>query len=289
MTVPIGDPDPIGQLVELSRTLGRPERDLVVLAEGNTSVRTTGNRMLVKASGSVMAAAGPGDFVEVDTNPLLELVGSTATDDALVTTVMLEARRDSDGPRPSMEALVHAICLRQPGVEVVAHTHPVAVNAILCSDQAHALVDGALFPDQIVVLGRHAVLVPYADPGLSLARSVGAAIDAHVAEYDRPPKLVYLANHGIFVLAGSPREALAVTEMTVKTARVLSGVLAVGRPRYLSDAEADRIDTRPDEAHRRTRLAEATASEHRRPARAEERSERGADQIGTGGGGRADS
>ncbi|MGH3658109.1 MAG: class II aldolase/adducin family protein, partial [Micromonosporaceae bacterium] len=67
MTVPIGDPDPIGQLVELSRTLGRPERDLVVLAEGNTSVRTTGNRMLVKASGSVMAAAGPGDFVEVDT------------------------------------------------------------------------------------------------------------------------------------------------------------------------------------------------------------------------------
>ncbi|MGH3659218.1 MAG: class II aldolase/adducin family protein, partial [Micromonosporaceae bacterium] len=126
-------------------------------------------------------------------------------------------------------------------------------------------------------------------PGLSLARSVGAAIDAHVAEYDRPPKLVYLANHGIFVLAGSPREALAVTEMTVKTARVLSGVLAVGRPRYLSDAEADRIDTRPDEAHRRTRLAEATASEHRRPARAEERSERGADQIGTGGGGRADS
>lgn len=247
--------NPIDQLVALSRTLGEPQRDLVVLAEGNTSVRTGDGRMLVKASGSVMGAAAPGDFVEVETSPLLELVGSSETDDALVDQVMLAARRDRDGPRPSMEALLHAICLRQPGVDVVAHTHPVAVNAILCSDQASALVDGTLFPDQIVVMGRHAVLVPYADPGLSLARSVSAAIDAHLAKYDRPPKVVYLGNHGIFVLAGSPKEALAVTEMTVKTARVLSGVLAVGRPRYLTGAEADRIDTRPDEAHRRNRLA----------------------------------
>ncbi len=244
----------IDQLVELSRTLGAPERDLVVLAEGNTSVRTSPDRMLVKASGSAMGTASATDFVEVATTPLLELVGSTETDDALVDATMLAARKDPDGPRPSMEALLHAICLRQPGVGVVAHTHPVAVNAILCSDQAPALVDGALFPDQIVVLGRHAVLVPYADPGLSLARAVSGAIDRHVAVHDRPPKVVYLANHGIFVLAGSPKEALAITEMTVKTARVLQGVLAVGKPRYLTGAEADRIDTRPDEAHRRARL-----------------------------------
>lgn len=244
----------IDQLVELSRTLGEPERDLVVLAEGNTSVRAAPDNMLVKASGSAMGTASATDFVEVATAPLLELVGSDTTDDALVDATLLAARREPDGPRPSMEALLHAICLRQPGVGVVAHTHPVTVNAILCSDQAPALVDGALFPDQIVVLGRHAVLVPYSDPGLSLARAVSGAIDRHVAAHDRPPKVVYLANHGIFVLAGSPKEALAITEMTVKTARVLQGVLAVGKPRYLTDAEADRIDTRPDEAHRRARL-----------------------------------
>lgn len=256
----------IDQLVELSRTLGEPQRDLVLLAEGNTSVRAGDGRMLVKASGARLGAAGPNDFVDVETKPLLELVHSTETDDALVEATLGAARRDrtaptgpaprasQDGPRPSMEALVHAICLGQPGVDVVAHTHPTAVNAILCSDQAPRLVDGALFPDQIVVLGRHAVLVPYADPGLSLARAVSGAIDRHLAAHDRPPKVVYLANHGIFVLAGNPGEALAITEMTVKTARVLRGVLAVGMPRYLTDAEADRIDTRPDEAHRRARL-----------------------------------
>jgi hypothetical protein len=39
-------------LVELSRTLGEPSRDLVILAEGNTSIRTEEDRMLVKAGGA---------------------------------------------------------------------------------------------------------------------------------------------------------------------------------------------------------------------------------------------
>jgi len=250
--------DPIDELVALSRTLGEPHRDLVVLAEGNTSVQVDEGRMVVKTSGSRLGSASRDDFVEVETKPLLELIDSAETDDSLVDAAMRAARGGQERPRPSMEALVHAVCLRQPGVDVVAHTHPVAVNAILCSDQAERLVDGALFPDQVVVMGRHAVLVPYADPGLALARAVNAELERFVAEHGRPPKVVYLANHGIFVLAGSTAEALAVTEMTVKTARVLSGVLAVGRPRYLTEAQADRIDTRPDEALRRRRLAEGS-------------------------------
>jgi rhamnose utilization protein RhaD (predicted bifunctional aldolase and dehydrogenase) len=44
-------------LVELSRTLGEPSRDLVILAEGNTSIRTDPDRMLVKASGSQLGTA----------------------------------------------------------------------------------------------------------------------------------------------------------------------------------------------------------------------------------------
>ena len=53
-------------LVELSRTLGEPGRDLVILAEGNTSIRTGPDRMLVKASGSQLGTAADEDFVEVD-------------------------------------------------------------------------------------------------------------------------------------------------------------------------------------------------------------------------------
>ena len=39
-------PAELRTLVELSRTLGEPSRDLVILAEGNTSIRTDPDRML---------------------------------------------------------------------------------------------------------------------------------------------------------------------------------------------------------------------------------------------------
>ena len=242
-------------LVTLTRTLAEPDRDLVVLAEGNTSTRVADGVMLVKASGSKMATAADRDFVEVRTTPLVELVASAESDDAEVNRVLLDARLDSGAPKPSMEALLHALCIEEAGAEVVAHTHPTAVNGILCSDRAAELVAGALFPDQVVVMGRHTVLVPYADPGLALARAVRTELHRHLASHDRPPKVIYLVNHGIFVLAASADEALAVTEMTVKAARILAGALAVGKPTYLTDAEAERIDTRPDELHRRKRLA----------------------------------
>ena len=61
-------------LVELSRTLGEPSRDLVILAEGNTSIRTDPDRMLVKASGAELGTAADEDFVEVDIRTMLDLV-----------------------------------------------------------------------------------------------------------------------------------------------------------------------------------------------------------------------
>ncbi|EHR49624.1 hypothetical protein SacmaDRAFT_1345 [Saccharomonospora marina XMU15] len=242
------------ELLDLTRTLGQPERDLVVLAEGNTAMRTGDGSMLVKASGSRMGTATPTDFVEVATRPLVELVTSAVTDDRAVNRALLDARHDPDAPTPSMEALLHALCVEEAGADVVAHTHPVALNSILCSDQAGELVAGPLFPDQVVVMGRHQVLVPYADPGLALARAVRTRLLRHLDEHGQPPKVVYLANHGIFVLAASAKDALATTEMTVKTARILSGALAVGKPTRLDQEQAERIDTRPDELHRRRRL-----------------------------------
>jgi rhamnose utilization protein RhaD (predicted bifunctional aldolase and dehydrogenase) len=44
-------------LVALTRRIGDPAADLVVLAEGNTSVRLPGDRFAVKASGSRMDLA----------------------------------------------------------------------------------------------------------------------------------------------------------------------------------------------------------------------------------------
>ena len=86
-------------LVELSRTLGEPSRDLVILAEGNTSIRTGPDRMLVKASGSQLGTAADEDFVEVGIRALLDLVNDEAAGEDDVGRVFGEAAAGAGGPR----------------------------------------------------------------------------------------------------------------------------------------------------------------------------------------------
>lgn len=249
-------PDYLDDLIELSRSLGRVERDLVILAEGNTSVRTSEDRMLVKASGAHLATAGEDDFVEVDLGIYRELLTSGRDGDDAVSSALVAATTWGH-KRPSVESLLHAVCFGSPEVQAVAHTHPTPVNAILCSDRADLVSAGSLFPDQIVVLGRKPLVVPYVDPGLHLAREVQRRLDDHVEVHGDMPKVIYLINHGMFALGRSVEEVEQVTEMAVKCARVLLGTLATGGgPRFLSEQDVARIDTRPDEKYRRQQLAD---------------------------------
>ncbi|MBO1901069.1 class II aldolase/adducin family protein [Leucobacter weissii] len=244
----------IDEIVELTRRAGDPARAYAILAEGNTSLRTAPGRMLVKATGSSMHTAARHSFVEVDLERYWEAIDEGPDDDDHVKALFEEARTWGHG-KPSVESVLHAVCQRLDGVDAVVHTHPIAVNALLCSDRAELLTDGALFPDQIVVMGRHPLLVPYVDPGLPLARATARALDEHLDRHGERPRVIYLRNHGVFALAGTAEEALSITAMTVKSAEVLNGALAVGGPVFLSEEHAARIDTRPDERLRRALLA----------------------------------
>ncbi len=255
----------LAEIVRVSRDVGDPAKDLVILAEGNTSVRTTAGRMLVKASGANLATAGDDDFVEVELEVLLRLIRAGSGDDADVAAALTQATTWGS-KRPSVESLLHAVCQSIPEVTTVIHTHPTPVNALLCSDRAEDLVAGSLFPDQIVVLGQRQLLVPYVDPGLPLAHHVHTQIERFVAENGTHPRAIYLQNHGMFALGRRSDEAVQVTAMAVKSARVLLGALSVGAPVYLDQVNADRIDTRPDELLRRRLLAEAAAAAGPDPA-----------------------
>lgn len=250
----------LDDLVVLSRTLGEPGRQLAILAEGNTSARLDGDgpsgRMLVKASGAWLARLERRDLVELRLAPLVALLADELAQDEEVTRAFAEAAvtRDAPAPRPSVEALLHAVCLAETPAQVVAHTHPAPVNGLLCSTSAGLLGDGALFPDQIVVLGRHVVVVPYADPGLPLARHVRGLLRDFQTRHGTAPRVLFLRNHGIFALGASRDEVLQVTEMAVKVATVLQAAVAAGGPVFLTEAQADRIDSRPDEHHRRRAL-----------------------------------
>ena len=71
---------------------------------------------------------------------------------------------------PSVETFLHGYLLSLPGIQFVGHTHPVAVNSIMCSKHAKEAVSGRLFPDEIVCCGPAVCYIEYTDPGLVLAR-----------------------------------------------------------------------------------------------------------------------
>jgi rhamnose utilization protein RhaD (predicted bifunctional aldolase and dehydrogenase) len=244
-------------LVDLSHALGDPGADLAILGEGNTSADLGDGHFLVKASGASLSQVEDQDFVRLERAAVLQLIDDDTLDDHDVDGLSGRLREVAgpDARRPSIEAMLHALALDLPGVTWAGHTHPTAVNTLLCSDRAAELVAGALFPDQVIVCGRNALLVPYAEPGLPLARAVRDGLRRHLDTNGTPPRLIYLGNHGIVAMAGSAAEVLQVTQMSVKAARVLQGALAVGHPVHLPPESADRLDHRPDEIHRRRVLA----------------------------------
>jgi rhamnose utilization protein RhaD (predicted bifunctional aldolase and dehydrogenase) len=149
---------------------------------------------------------------------------------------------------------LHAYLLSLPGVSFVGHTHPTAVNSILCSANAREAVSGRLFPDEIVCCGPAVCFIEYVDPGLVLARALRKAVEAFIEEQNMPPKVILMQNHGLIAAGGSVRDVETITSMYVKTARVLLGTLAFGGPRYMTADNVARIHTRPDESYRRQML-----------------------------------
>lgn len=234
-------------LVALTRRIGDPAADLVVLAEGNTSVRLPGDRFAVKASGSRMDLAEAGDFVVGELPELLDLLERGDTDQDSLSRLL-----SAGTTRASIETLVHVVALAA-GATWVAHTHPTAVVGLLAVAEAEELWSAPLFPDEAVVLGEP-VWVPYAAPGIALGTAVHAAVRERLDRDGVAPRLVLLGNHGIVALGATATEVETITTMAVKAARVRSVALGAGTPAPLGVAHARELAGRPDEAARRTLL-----------------------------------
>lgn len=247
--------DILERLLAMSRELGRPELDYAILGEGNTSARIDNATFFVKASGSELRTLDAHGVVEVSLAKALALLDADDISDAAVKAGLAAAKIDPTSPRhPSVETVLHALALTEGGATWVGHTHPTAVNAILCSQAAAAAYAGRLFPDEIVVCGPAPVFIPYTDPGVPLARRVREELRAYIAQWGQPPKVILMQNHGLIALGKSPQEVLNITAMAVKTARVLAGTYALAGPHFLTAEQVARIHTRPDEALRRKAL-----------------------------------
>lgn len=247
----------VEQLTLLSHHLGEPERDYAILGEGNTSARVDATTFYVKASGQHLGSIAPEGFAHVAFSRILPYLSEGDLTDAEVKQILQEANVDPGSSlMPSVETFLHAYLLTMPNVNFVGHTHPTAVNSILCSANAREAIAGRIFPDEIVCCGVAPCFVEYVDPGVMLARLLKERVEEFQIDHDEWPKVILMQNHGFIALGSTPKDVHNVTAMYVKTARILLGTYALGGPNFLTDSQVDRINNRPDEHYRQQQLGQ---------------------------------
>jgi rhamnose utilization protein RhaD (predicted bifunctional aldolase and dehydrogenase) len=245
---------PLDQLIWLSRELGREDRKLAILGEGNTSCRLSEQTFLVKASGCSLGSMDAADVTECRFAPLLQLLERDGASDEEISQTLLDSRVSPSAKRPSTEAVFHAYLLSLEGVQWVGHTHPVAVNGILCSPRAADFAARRMFPDEIVCCGRQSVLVPYVDPGVPLARAIKMGVQSHQSKFAGLPRIILLTNHGLIAPASSAVGVMTATQMAVKAAEIFNVAAAHSGPLFLEQTSVNRIESRDDEHYRRRQL-----------------------------------
>ena len=238
------------KLIGLCHELGREERGMAILGEGNASTRLDEETFLVKASGHCLGTLGEAGLTRCRFSTLLPLLkGRWADSD--VERLLMESRTDENASKPSVEGLFHAYLLSLPGVSFVGHVHAIAVNQILCSPRAKDYATKRTFPDEIVCCGTESVLVPYTDPGVHLARAIADGVKEYMERHGEAPRIILLQNHGLIALGGSPNGVLASLLMAEKAAKIFVGAAALGGPVFLTPENVARISGRSDEHYRR--------------------------------------
>jgi rhamnose utilization protein RhaD (predicted bifunctional aldolase and dehydrogenase) len=244
----------IGDLLKLSRELGREDRGLALLGEGNTSARLGNDTFLVKASGTCLGTLRRQDVVECRFAKILPLLEKDSLTDEQIDEALLAARVDSKAKKPSLEAVFHAYLSSLPGIKFVGHVHATAVNQVLCSPRAREFAEQRLYPDEIVCCGTASVFVPYTDPGVKLAQAIRRETEAFIKKHQRQPRVILMQNHGIITLGATWQAVLTAMLMAEKAAKVFVGAATLGGPVFMSEAHVQRFAARPDEAYRQRAL-----------------------------------
>jgi rhamnose utilization protein RhaD (predicted bifunctional aldolase and dehydrogenase) len=242
----------VSDLLSLSHEFG--SRGLVILGEGNVSGRLSESTFLVKASGTSLETLVEGNLTECRFDRLLPFLDDKPVSDPEVETGLLAGRVDPGALKPSVETFFHAFLLSLPDVRFVGHTHPIAVNQILCSSHAREFTRQRQCPDEVVCCGPVSLLIPYVDPGLALAKKIRDELATFQEQHGKPPRVILLENHGVITLGSSMQAVRAAMLMTVKAAEIYVGAQRLGNIAHLPAKEVTRIESRQDEEYRRKML-----------------------------------
>jgi rhamnose utilization protein RhaD (predicted bifunctional aldolase and dehydrogenase) len=248
--------DPVlvrSRLVELSREFGQVR--WTILGEGNTSGRIDQKTFVVKSSGSSLGSLTELELTHCYFDALLPVLDRANVSEEEIETILLSSRVRPNALKPSVETFFHAYLLTLPGVNYVGHTHPIAVNQVLCSGLGNSFAEERRFPDEVVCCGPISLLVPYEDPGLALAVRIRRDLEYFEKRYGKIPKVILLGNHGVITVGQTVEAVRVAMAMTVKAAEIFVGAQSLGGNIPMAHAEVNRIENRLDEEYRRKMLS----------------------------------
>ncbi|HEY2460324.1 MAG TPA: class II aldolase/adducin family protein [Candidatus Acidoferrum sp.] len=185
------------------------EREYIVAAEGNISVRLDDERVL--------------------TTPTCMNKGMLTPEDLVVTD--LEGRQLDGARKVSSELAMHLLFYRmRPDVHAICHAHPPTATGFAVAGRA---LDQALLPEVIVGLGM-IPLVRYATPGTA---ELSDAIEPFVPHYDA----LLLANHGAVACGHDLLTAFFRMETLEHFAKITLSAEMAGDPVLLSGREVAKL------------------------------------------------
>lgn len=185
------------------------EREFIVAAEGNLSVRLNNGHILITPTCLNKGMLKPRDMVVVD----------------------IEGRHISGAREVSSEIGMHLFYYRvRPDVKAVCHAHPPTATGFASSGRG---LDRALLPEVVVGLGK-IPLVEYATPGTPELISV---LEPYAPYYDA----LLLANHGAVTCGSDLLTAFFRMETIEHTAKITLAAEAAGVPVLLPSCEVEKL------------------------------------------------
>lgn len=191
--------------IKMSRYAGMRE-DLVQAGGGNSSVKVSETRMIIKASGYQLAditeergvaVVNPDIIRKSFQNPDFLYKMTEKEGAALLRKAFVE------GEKPSIETFLHAFLNRY-----TLHTHPVVVNALTCRENGMSVLQ-ELFPGALTIL--------YATPGAELAKTYFEAYQKIAQNTDSACEVIFMQNHGLLVSGSTADTVIRKTEEIVRT------------------------------------------------------------------------
>lgn len=193
----------IQQFIKISKYAGMRE-DLVQAGGGNSSVKLSDDRMLIKASGYQLAdVSADKGYAIVNQKVIVDFFANTKLEKITKEDEkkLLEAAY-IEGDRPSIETFLHSIT-----DTVTLHTHSTIVNVITSRENGMDILK-TLFPN--------ALMVKYATPGIELAKEYFASYQKYCQiETEKICNVVFLQNHGLIVSSNSAENVIRMTEEVI--------------------------------------------------------------------------